>query len=144
MTIQIEPLAPSAEVIALLQACELPSADIATSPILRLLGHRVGSTLVGTVALEIYPPDALLRSAAVLSAHRGAGIARALVAAAETEAAALGIRSLYLLTETAERFFLKLGYGPVNRADVPTAIRATAEFTKLCPASARCLRKMLA
>ncbi len=143
MTILIEPLASSDEAIALLFACKLPTADVATSPTLQLFGHRIDSQLVGTVGLERYPPLALLRSLAVQPAHRGSGIARALVVAAEKHATSVGAHALYLLTETAERFFAKLGYVAIDRAHAPPAIATCTEFTNLCPASARLMRKTL-
>jgi len=48
-----------------------------------------------------------------------------------------------LLTETAEAFFRSRGYVPVERANVSPAVKQSAEFRTLCPASARCLSKSL-
>ena len=48
-----------------------------------------------------------------------------------------------LLTETADDFFSALGYRVVARESVPEAIRRSAEFRALCPASATCMRKAL-
>ena len=143
MTIRIGPLTSSDEAITLLITCGLPTADLATSPTLQLFGHRIDSQLVGIVGLERYPPLALLRSLAVQPAHRGSGIARALVIAAEKQATSIGVHALYVLTETAERFFAKLGYVSIDRAHAPPAIARCTEFTNLCPASARLMRKTL-
>jgi amino-acid N-acetyltransferase len=80
--------------------------------------------------------DALLRSVAVLPEWRSKGLGRALVARAISNAEARGLRALYLLTTTAARYFPNFGFKPVDRADVPGAVRETDEFTKACPASA--------
>jgi N-acetylglutamate synthase-like GNAT family acetyltransferase len=52
------------------------------------------------------------------------------------DAEARGIRALYLLTTTAERYFPSFGFRPITRDEVPADIRATAEFQGACPASA--------
>ena len=48
------------------------------------------------------------------------------------------------LTETAARFFSKLGYQVVGRGEVPQAIRVTREFSNLCPDTAIVMFKPLA
>jgi amino-acid N-acetyltransferase len=74
---------------------------------------------------------------------RGKGYGGALVAEIEAYAQQLGVRELYLLTNTAEAFFTRHGYSLLDRADVPEAIRQTAEFSNLCPASAACMHKRI-
>jgi N-acetylglutamate synthase-like GNAT family acetyltransferase len=46
------------------------------------------------------------------------------------------VQSIYLLTETAERFFARRGYSPADRRDTAPAITASREFALVCPASA--------
>lgn len=82
--------------------------------------------------LELFGADALLRS--VLSPQPGGG--RRVVAAVIAEARRLGAGRLWLLTETAEGFFARLGFRPAPRAAAPAAIAATDQFAALCPASA--------
>jgi len=53
------------------------------------------------------------------------------------------VRELYLLTTTAERFFATRGYAGIERERVPDTVRASAEFSALCPASAVVMRKAL-
>ena len=48
-----------------------------------------------------------------------------------------------LLTTTAASFFAKRGYRPLARDEAPAAVRATAEFRSICPASATCMGKSL-
>jgi len=87
--------------------------------------------------------DALLRSLAVEEKARGRGCGKALVAALEQHAREHGARRITLLTTTAARFFGGLGYRGVARDAAPERIRATREFSALCPASAVCMTKDL-
>jgi amino-acid N-acetyltransferase len=97
----------------------------------------------GIVGLELCGPDALLRSLVVDPAIRSRGLGRALVATAETHARTRGVRSIYLLTTTAEPFFQHLGYVSADRAGAPREIRATREFAFICPASSAFMVKHL-
>jgi amino-acid N-acetyltransferase len=120
---------------ALLRRCDLPTAGIDRCAG-TLIVARTDDTCIGAVALEPHGDDVLLRSVAVDAAVRGQGIGRALTQAALTLACDLGARNVYLLTETAEIFFARLGFRRVARAEVPVAVRASDEFTTLCPQSA--------
>ena len=95
-----------------------------------------GDALVGVAGLEPCGDDALLRSVAVDVSRRGHGLGHALVTRVLAEAAHRRIDTLYLLTTTAERWFPSFGFTTITRADVPDALRATAEFRGACPASA--------
>ena len=68
---------------------------------------------------------------------------RLLAKETERRARALGLSRLFLLTDTAERFFAAAGYQRIERATVPTCVTRTAQFASLCPASAACMRKEL-
>ena len=65
------------------------------------------------------------------------------MAATEQLAAAIGVSELYLLTETAEAWFLRLGYVSVARDAVPVSLMASPEFSGACPDSAAVLHKTL-
>lgn len=140
----IEPVSAIEEVLPLLAECALPVADVSASVPLRFFGVRNDGALVAVVGLEIYPPFGLLRSLAVAPTFRGCGLARKLVAFAESFSAAQGIESLFLLTTTAEGFFLRLGYLPTPRSSAPPAIQATSQFSGLCPSSSAFLSKGVA
>lgn len=127
---------------ALLAAAGLPVADLDGGRIRFLVAVTEGQT-VGVIGLEGFPPEALLRSLAVAPALHGSGLGGQLVRALEVHAAAIGIRRLTLLTETAAPFFAHLGYTALSREQVDASIRATAEFRSLCPASASCMHKPL-
>jgi amino-acid N-acetyltransferase len=98
---------------------------------------------VGVGCVERYGADRLLRSLVVESSQRGLGYGTELWDALETEEKKVGGTKLYLLTRTAADFFGARGYVEIDRADVPTAIRETTEFTDLCPETAVCLHKSL-
>ena len=123
----------------LVRAAGLPALD---GPADVLVAWR-GGVPVGTVAVEGYGADGLLRSLAVDAAWRGRGVGRTLVAAAERRACGRGLESLALLTTTAAPFFAALGWREADRAEVPAAVRASSEFCDVCPASAACFVKRL-
>jgi amino-acid N-acetyltransferase len=95
-----------------------------------------GSELVGVAGLEVCCDNALLRSVAVRPEWRSHGVGRAVVTRAIADAEKRGVRALYLLTTTAERYFPSFGFHTISRDDVPAEIRETAEFRDACPASA--------
>ena len=95
-----------------------------------------GDDIVGVAGLEVCCDNALLRSVAVADAWRSRGLGRALVSRVVSDAEARGIRALYLLTTTAERYFPSFGFREITRAEVPQDIRETSEFTSACPSSA--------
>lgn len=101
---------------------------------------RADDRVVGCAALELYGPDALLRSVAVDRALHGCGVGRDLVHAALDLARDRGASTVYLLTTTAEAFFLHLGFERVAREAVPASVRGSVEFTSACPASATVMR----
>jgi amino-acid N-acetyltransferase len=102
-----------------------------------------GPEIVGLVGLEIREGDALLRSLAVAGGYRNKGLATLLVDKIESYARSLKIRTLYLLTLTAEGFFAKRDFQPTARPAAPAGIQKTAEFRGLCPASAAFMIKRL-
>ncbi len=97
---------------------------------------EVDARPVGVGGLELTGVDGLVRSIAVLPAHRGRGIGRELYQRIADRAIQSGIHRLYLLTETAEDHFAKLGFAPIAHTDTPKAIAATRQFRELCAQSA--------
>jgi amino-acid N-acetyltransferase len=127
----------------LLSASELPTADITARHLTHFFGCGSDTELVGVVGLEVYGDAGLLRSLAVAAAHRGAGWGSRLAAHAERHAQDEGVKSIYLLTTTAEAFFLRRGYTRNPREEAPAAIKATQEFSGICPASSVVMVKHL-
>jgi amino-acid N-acetyltransferase len=127
-------------VASLLGAAGLPLAGVPRD----LAGFEVAERdgrLVGAIALERYGDEGLLRSAVVDPAERGGGIGAALVDRMLDVARERRLRAIYLLTTTAEQWFPRFGFGRVERADVPDAVRASLEFREACPASAVVMRR---
>jgi amino-acid N-acetyltransferase len=50
---------------------------------------------------------------------------------------------VYLLTTTAAPLFLRLGYSNLPRDAAPPAIKTSAEFAGICPASSAFMSKQL-
>ena len=95
-----------------------------------------GSDVVGVVELELYSEFALLRSLVVAPAERGTRLGERLTTDAIALARKSGARDVYLLTQTAERFFPRFGFTAEDRARAPQALRHSEEFRTACPASA--------
>ncbi|MCX5761786.1 MAG: GNAT family N-acetyltransferase, partial [Gemmatimonadetes bacterium] len=55
-----------------------------------------------------------------------------------------GIRTLWMLTTTADQWFPRFGFTVTARADVPEPVRASVEFQGACPDSAIVMRRALA
>ena len=104
---------------------------------------REGGAVIGTAALEVYADGALLRSVAVAPGRRHQGLGGALTEAALELAADLHAPAVFLLTTTADRYFPRFGFAPIERADVPVSVQQSVEFTSACPSSAVVMRKIL-
>jgi amino-acid N-acetyltransferase len=129
-------------VIALLEAAGLPTAGVP-----RTLGDFLvadaGDGLAGAIGLERYGSGALLRSAVVRPGDQGTGIGAALVRGLLDRARDGGLREIYLLTTTAQCWFPRFGFAPIEREQVPDAVRASVEFREACPASAAVMRMLI-
>ena len=129
-------------VVLLLASANLPTSDISAER-MAFIGAFEGDRLVGTIGLERVEDVGLLRSLAVEQDRRGNGIARSLYERLLAEASRTGVTELYCLTNTADVFFTRLGFGLVPRTEAPKAIQATAEFSSLCPSSTRLYARRL-
>ncbi len=126
----------------LLRANGLPADDL-VEHLEHFIVAEDAMRLAGVVGLEAYGEVGLLRSLAVDSAHRGAGLGARLCASLEARARTHGIHTLFLLTMTAEAYFAARGYERVRRESAPAQIAATGQFAQLCPATAICMQKHL-
>lgn len=140
-TITTRPSLPVA--IGLLQRAGLPSEDLTEERLEEFFVAGDPTAPLGMVGLELSPPHGLLRSLVVEAHARSSGLGSRLLAHAEAYARARGVRSLYLLTTTAEAFFAARGYVCADRNEAPPSIRSSSEFTTLCPASAAFMVKHL-
>ncbi len=143
--IHIKPFAAHDEIAlgVLLQAADLSTEDVTPEMLEHFLVAQLDQQLVGVAGVEVLGDAGLLRSVAVDEAHRGTGLGKRLVEAAEEHARKVGVRELYLLTVTAEAFFAGLGYRGVSREQAPAGIAATEQFSSLCPSSSRFMAKTL-
>ena len=129
--------------VRLLQAAKLPTEDLTAAHCDDFFYAGPGAAPTGLVGLEVFGDVALLRSLVVAPDQRGTGEGVRLLRHAEAQARARGVRALYLLTTTAEPFFVKQGYARASRDEAPPAIRASREFSGICPASSAFMRKQL-
>lgn len=138
----LERLEPASlgELAAALDAAGLRNHDLA-EPGCRFYRLEGAAGVGGYAGLELYGSDALLRS--VVAPKQGCGFGRHVVEATLNEARRLGVKRLWLLTETAERFFEHMGFTRADRATAPAAIAATEQFSSLCPASATFMKREL-
>ena len=127
----------------LLKASQLDSSDLTPEHLRHFFGLGTKEEPEGIVGLELLNTVALLRSLAVVPSRRRVGLGTKLVAYAEDYARDLGIKSIYLLTNTAESFFKHCGYKRTGRDDAPSAIRETKEFSEICPVSSVLMVKHL-
>ncbi len=133
-------LAPVAQLLA---ANGLPGEDIGAHLDHVLLAWR-GETLAGMAGVEAYGGAGLLRSVCVSPEFRNQGLAATLCRQIEAYARNAGMQRLFLLTTTAAGYFERLGYTACARDAAPEAVRQSAQFRALCPATATCMVKTLA
>jgi amino-acid N-acetyltransferase len=132
----------TAGIRALLESAGLPTDDLlAADP--QFIVACDDDRVIATGALQSFGSSALLRSLAVAPDLRGAGLGRTIVRDLERLARAARIEQLFLLTQTAQRFFEHQGYRVIDRQAVPKDVQSSAEFRSLCPASAICMAKEL-
>ena len=98
--------------------------------------------LIGSVGLEIYGESALLRSLAVHPDFQGTGLGTRLVNSIIELAKEKGITRLFLLTDTAEKYFVKKGFVVVTRDRVPEDMKQSIEFTTICTSSPSMMREI--
>lgn len=125
------------EIVLLLDEVNLPSEDVSYHLDNFLVWFD--DSLRGCIGLEIYDEIALIRSAAVRSDSQGKGIGKKLTRAIIAYAKLVGVKNLYLLTTTAEKFFQNEGFEIISRDIVPESIKNTNEFSGLCPDTAICM-----
>lgn len=130
-------------VATLVGGAGLPTVGLDGSSV-RLLVAEDGGAVVGAAAVESFGDHGLLRSVAVAEPLRGTAIGTRLVAEAVTVAKSAGLRDLWLLTETAEGFFTRLGWRASGDGDLPESLRLSPEYTAHCSESAAVMVRDLA
>lgn len=135
-------LAKDMQLLDALAAEDLPVDDL-TDPGRTFFRFTDRDQTVGYGGLEQCGEDALLRSVVVLPQHRGKGYGAVIIKLLLDQAAADGVRAVYLLTESAATFFEHIGFVRIDRAKAPATILQTRQAASLCPASAALLAKTI-
>jgi len=130
------------DILALLEESRLPVAGIDRHVATALIARDSGR-LVGCAAVEVYGSAGLLRSVAVAPDRRGTGLGRELTGAALELARERGVKDVYLLTTTADRFFPRFGFAVIPRNQIDPALQRSEELRGACPASAVAMRASL-
>lgn len=136
--LQLRPAKPAdfPRVKALLEEHDLP-LDGVDPALAGFLVAESGTAVVGVIGLERYGDRyGLLRSAAIADNWRGRGVGGRLVERLLDDARTSGVDEIYLLTDTAARWFPKFGFEPTTRDQVPAPVGESVEFRVACPASA--------
>jgi amino-acid N-acetyltransferase len=131
-----------AAIKALLLASDLPTAGV-DDHWRTFLVARDDDKVVGVGGAEAYQFAALIRSIAVVPDYRSHGIGRRLVRQLLDRLASRGLREFYLLTTTAEEYFRKRGFKPIDRDEVHPQLLSSREFQDACPSSAVCMRLVM-
>jgi N-acetylglutamate synthase-like GNAT family acetyltransferase len=127
--------------IAALAAAGLPTADL-NEPNQRFFAFEGDSrAIIGYGGFARAGRAGLLRSLVVLPAWRRQGYGQFCLHALMAEVRKNGLDELYLLTTTAEAFFLRHGFMPMPRQKAPPEIASTREFRDCCPKSAVLLHR---
>ena len=127
---------------SLLRSSNLPSGSI-PKHLSNFLVAEVNGTIAGTIGLEIHEQHGLLRSASILPSYQRRGIGSRLVNMILDYAREKGVKEVVLLTTTAENYFVKKGFSPVDRSTLQGTILSSEEFQSECPSTAICMRKVL-
>jgi amino-acid N-acetyltransferase len=123
---------------AFLADAGLPSDDVSSSRQSVIVAVE-GDALQGSVGLEVFDSAALLRSLAVRTGRRRAGLGGRLFELALDLAKEKRIEKLFLLTTSAVAFFARRGFETIDRDVAPEAVRQSRQFADLCPSSAVCM-----
>ncbi|MCC8408508.1 arsenic resistance N-acetyltransferase ArsN2 [Mucilaginibacter sp. UR6-1] len=130
------------QVVNLLQAQHLPYADL-PQDLNNFFVVTGAEQLIGVAGFEVYEGYALLRSVAVLPEYRGKGIAATLLSIINTRAVSIGVKELWLFTESAAGYFERLGFTQTSRGQVPAPLRLSTQYSSVCPQSAAVMFKSI-
>lgn len=126
----------------LLDICNLPSVDCEEHLNNFILVEEINK-IVGVGSLEVYDTVGLLRSIAVLPNNRNMGVGKIIYELIERKAFYLGVKILYLLTESADEYFSNFGFSVKDRNEAPLSIMKTKQFKDLCPSTAKVMYREL-
>lgn len=127
-------------VIDLLLEENLPVSDLPQS-LMNFFVATDNGQLIGAIGLEFFGRYGLLRSMVVKKEYRNQKVASHLLSELEEFGRTCGLTCMYLLTETAGRYFENKNYKIIARGEVPAEVQASSEFSHVCPVSAIVMKK---
>ena len=122
------------EVLALLKLVDLPVEGV-KEHFQDFFIMRSDKLVVGCVGIEIYENTGLLRSLAIHPSFQGKGLGQQMVRKIEEYSVEKRLDPIYLLTDSAEKFFLNLNFRIIPREETDSKVKESVEFTTLCPSS---------
>ena len=128
---------------ALLLKCELPVVRIASHIKMFWVAEKEDKELIGVLGVLTEGNKALLRSFAVRPSQRKHGIGIALVRQLLAQLRKHSCTEVYLLTQTAETYFTRLGFVVIERTAMPQALMKESGLDQACPCSSICMKYAL-
>jgi amino-acid N-acetyltransferase len=127
-------------IINLLRENKLPSDDLEESSV-KLFTAKNEDEIIGAIGLEQYGSVGLLRSLVVRDGYKNQKLGEKLVNYLLDFCSSEMIEELFLLTTTADKYFLRFGFQDFERNNVPNEIAMTKEFKDICPSSSLVMHK---
>jgi amino-acid N-acetyltransferase len=127
----------------LLTKNKLPASDITDIPVNFFIATDDNNRVIGSIAVEQFETDGLLRSFAVDESYRNQKVGNSLFDRLIDYSLQSGITNLHLLTTTAKKYFSERGFAVLQREEAPASIQATTEFSFLCPSSSTYMKRVL-
>ncbi len=123
------------DIIKLIKNCELPYEDLNDEKISSFITAKIDNTIIGCIGIEIFNSEGLLRSLAVDKEYSYKKIGSELYDKLISYSIETGVKTMHLLTTTAEDFFSRKGFIKTDRSNVPLVLKETVEFAALCPSN---------
>ena len=130
------------DIVSMLHTSNLPSVDC-EEHLDNFVIVEVNEKIIGIGGLEVYGNVGLLRSIVVDADSRRNGVGEIIYKLIAKKAANVGVNTLYLLTESAEKYFSGLGFSVQDRDEIPASIKETKQFKEPCPSSAKVMCRVL-
>ena len=126
--------------IELMAALGLPSEGLDEQFDEGYVMAELDGVAIGLGGVEVYGGHGLLRSVGVAKTLQRTSIGRTIVEERLGWARGRGLKAVYLLTETAPGFFESLGFKRVPRESFPGEVKASREYSEVCPDTATAMK----
>ena len=130
------------KIVDILERSGLPTVDC-EEHLSNFFVMEDANRILGVGGFQSFGNIALVRSMAVEKRCRGRGVGGMLYKGIEKKALSLGIKELYLLTDSAVEFFKNIGFTQIVRTKAPTQIMASRQFQALCAKTTAVMHKHL-